>query len=209
MLTAMLLLACTGAQTAPEAAPVATPVATAEPTTLPSGSRGGGATTVANPTEGAPASTDEIRGLLLAHHDEDLPDRATLEKHEGALESLAWLARNDDTLVVRERALLLLAQWPSDPTASAVCAEVLASEAPAGARAAAATCLGNQALSTDEALLKQVVGALRDPDGRVGSAAALALAGVPAARPELQAASTDTTLPADTQEAAARALRYR
>lgn len=205
MLTAMLLLACTGAHTAPDAGPVAQP---ATPTTLPSGTRGGD-TTVSAPTEGAPAGTDGIRAILLAHHTEDLPDKGALEKHPDPVASLAWLARFDDTLVIRERALLALGQWSGDATAASACAEVLGSTAPAGARAAAASCLGNQALSTDEALRAAVLTALRDPDPRVGSAAALALAGVKEARAELEAASTDASLPEETREAAAQALRYR
>lgn len=161
------------------------------------------------PPEGAPEGVGDVRGLLLAHHTDDLPSRSDLEKHQNALDSLVWLARYDDALMVRERALTLLGQWAGDATAAAVCAEVLASSAPAGARAAAASCLGNQALVSDESLRTLVVGAVRDPDPRVGAAAAMALAGVAAARPDLEAAAADTTLPPETQEAAKNALRYR
>lgn len=213
MWTLLTLLACADkhAETEAPAAEVAVaeaegPVATPAP--ISEGSRGPSVPMLDAPE--APSGVASVRDLLLAHHNEDLPTRQTLEQHEGALDALAWLARYDGQLVVRERALLSLAAWSSDAIAAETCATVLGDlEEPAGARAAAAECLANQDLSGDPALRDVVVMSLEDKDGRVGAAAAMALAGVPDARPALEAAAANTALPDDTQAAAARALKYK
>ncbi|MCB9796739.1 MAG: hypothetical protein H6741_28910 [Alphaproteobacteria bacterium] len=195
------------AEVSEDNAPTATPVAA--PATLPAGKRGGEAQPSLDAPE-APGGTVAVRDLLLARHTEDVPGRATLEQHAGALEALAWLARYDGELMVRERALLALAQWAGDPTAAQACGAVLSdTSAPAGARAAAAECLGNQDLRGDAALRDLVVAALSDDEGRVGAAAAMALAGVQDARPALEAAAANEALPEETRAAASRALKYR
>lgn len=220
MWTLLTLLACadkhtetevavaetTVTETTAEAPAAETPVATPAP--LPTGSRGEVAPVLDAPE--APSNTDAVRDLLLARHSEDLPTRATLEQHEGAREALAWLARYDGQLMVRERALLALGMWSSDAVAAEICADVLGdAEQPPGARAAAAECLANQNLQGDAALRDVVVMSLEDADGRVGAAAAMALAGVADARPALEAAAANTALPEETQAAAARALKFK
>lgn len=143
-----------------------------------------------------PASAAEphaqLRGLLQAHHPDDLPDQEALDAH-GAPEGLRWLAENDDLLVIRERALLLLRHYDDDASQS-LCAGVFDSDAHAKLRAAAIRCLGGSDLTTDDTLRNKLLAAVRDADPRVGVAAVDVLAEVPAAGSGLRAALDDPAL---------------
>mgnify|MGYP000480290392 CR=1 FL=1 len=132
----LLLIACGGSEPAPppapttpaattpapvvEAAPVDTPV---EPIVQPAGkpkvvkptSAPGIPPLQREPaTSSAPASVQGITGLLLARHADDLPAKATLEKHPDAAAALRWIAQNDERLIVAARALEALGYWPDD-----------------------------------------------------------------------------------------------
>lgn len=158
----------------------------------------------AAPQVEVPESAQRLRGLLQARHPEDLPDKAAMDVH-GAPGTLQWLASNDAMLIVRERALLGL-RYYSDAPSQALCAEVFGSDAHAKLRAASVTCLGGSDLAADAPLREKLITALRDPDPRVGVAAARVLAEVPAARPALEAASTDPAVQAAVQETCQKAL---
>lgn len=117
------------------------------------------------PTEQAPS----VRVLLKARHADDLPDRAALEAHEDALDQLIALSREDDELIVRERALLLLALYPESDTARALLIEVAAGTDHAKLRAAAFRGLVPWAGEDEVRALAST--AAEDPDARVQAAA--------------------------------------
>ena len=108
----LLTLACAGSKSAetPEPAPsTATKVETRD-------AEARATAVVEVPAEEEPAAelpegAKPIRDLLLARHADDLPDKATLESHEGALAHLTWLAENDQQMLVMARALDLLGYW--------------------------------------------------------------------------------------------------
>ena len=153
---------------------------------------------VESPEVEVPESAQRLRGLLGARHPEDLPDKAAMDVN-GAPAALHWLAQNDAMLIIRERALLGL-RYYSDAPSQALCTGVFGSEAHAKLRAAAVTCLAGSDLAADGALGGRLIEALRDPDPRVGVAAARVLAEVPAAREAIERASKDPAVDATVQE---------
>ncbi len=62
----------------------------------------------------APDHVKELLPLLKAHHIEDLPSKATLEKHPKAEEALLWIALNGDTVGTKSRAVKLLSYYNTD-----------------------------------------------------------------------------------------------
>ncbi|MEM7155256.1 MAG: hypothetical protein AAF799_20575 [Myxococcota bacterium] len=135
----------------------------------------------------AQAAAEEIRPLLLAHHQDDLPSRTTLDAHPGAPEGLRWLANNDGTMIVKVRALLLLQLYPDESSEQVVLA--LASD-PAQhrkLRAAAVTALSGWDLSERQDLREVALAAVQSTDVSVAVAGAQALTDVTPARVALQA----------------------
>ncbi len=128
---------------------------------------------IAAPAEApvAPEATEDIRALLRARHTSDLPDRTTLDAHDGAERALQWLARHGETLVESERAAGLLALYPSDGS-RVVCVTLLESNGHAKTRAGAARCLGAQ---SGKRVQLALLDALSDPDIRVATAVAHSL----------------------------------
>lgn len=111
------------------------------------------------------ASETTLRGLLLAHHPQDLPPASVIERHGGA-DALWSLAQRDQLLVVRARALTLMRQFDGQQQR---CAGVVSSQAHPKVRASALVCLGGHALT--EAQRQVVTLASTDPDPRVRHAA--------------------------------------
>ena len=56
-------------------------------------------------------AVEQVHRLLLARHPQDLPDRAALERIDGAPVALAQIMRTDPQLVVRARAAELFAAY--------------------------------------------------------------------------------------------------
>ena len=133
--------------------------------------------------EAQPASEarfSEARALLSARHTDDLPAASALSAAGGA-EALTWLAQNDDSLVVRERALTALAEQEGG---SATCEAELANPSHDKLVAAALRCLAG----TESELGAERARALLDSsDPRVGLAAADLLLARPAEREALEA----------------------
>lgn len=143
-----------------------------------------------------PAAVQPVRSLLQARHPADLPDRATLDAH-GAPAPLHWLAENDRHLVIRERALTLLASY-DDGTTVDVCRRVFRSEVAAPVRAAAIRCAAAQ---SDVDVQEQLLTALEDPDPRVGLAALRVLKELPGQTSALERALEDPSVPQAVRDA--------
>lgn len=137
-----------------------------------------------------PAEHEKLHSLLTARHPEDLPDHDALVAN-GAPAGLVWIANNDEMVMMRERALLLLRTFPSD---NATCRQVFGSDQQPKLRAAAIRCLAGADLMGDATLRNQLLAAVRDADPRVGTAAVQVLAEVPAAQSGLKAALDDASL---------------
>lgn len=188
----LLLLACGGAQSVdgPPVEPLATPI-----TELP-----------AKPVDQDPLTIDQqpqpqanpaVRDLLLAKDVADLPDRAVLDTHNDAAKDLADLATLDQQLIVRERALMLLALYP-EPHIGVFCRKMMEDAEPK-VRAAAARCLAGQDLSKSSTQRQALEKALSDSDPRVGIAAAEVLAGAGLSQDKLKKAATASGVHAQTQ----------
>ncbi|MED5374704.1 MAG: HEAT repeat domain-containing protein [Myxococcota bacterium] len=143
------------------------------------------------------AESDAVRALLLAHDVQDLPTREALDTHPDAAQKLADLAVKDPQLVVRERALLLLALYPESHI-GVFCRKMLEDNEPK-VRAAAARCLAGQDVAASESMREALEDALADEDPRVGIAAAEVLADVPASRKRLEEAAASEKVHPQTQ----------
>lgn len=151
-----------------------------------------------------PAEHERLHGLLSAWHPEDLPDRDALIAN-GAPDGLVWIADNDAMLVMRERALILLRHFPTD---NALCRKTFGDPAAhAKLRAASIRCLASVDLAEDATLRNQLLGNLRDPDPRVGTAVVDVLAEVPSARSGLEAAVADDAIQGPVREALEAAVK--
>jgi hypothetical protein len=166
----LLLLACGGAQSSdgPAVEALATPV-----TELPAKPEGDAPLTIDNGAIPAPSSA--VRDLLLAKDVADLPDRAALDTHPDAAKHLADLATLDQQLIVRERALMLLALYP-DAHIGVFC-RMMIEDAEPKLRAASIRCLAGQDLAASNTQRQAIEKALSDEDPRVGIAAAEVLSG--------------------------------
>lgn len=117
--------------------------------------------------QGAPDGTEALAMRLRARHVRDLPRPETL-RDPADLARLRWLAEHHRWLVVRTRALLLLAHDPSADTRVLVL-RVLDSAAPAIVRAAALR--ATEAWSLDAALRARLERLAREDDPRLGDPA--------------------------------------
>lgn len=149
-----------------------------------------GCSTHSNPAEETPieigeaAAGADVAAMLLARHPEDLPPKDVIDANGGA-PALRAVADTADELVVRERALALLALY-GDAETGAFCRRwATGADVHDKLRAAAIRCLGGQDLATDADLRGVVVGGLSSEDPRVAIAAVDVLASVPGARDAL------------------------
>ncbi len=170
----LLTLACGGAKAPPET--LETPSTAVKSETRDAEARATAVVAVPAETEAPqalPEGVKPVRDLLLARHADDLPDKATLERHEGALEHLQWLAAHDDQMLVRARALDLLGYWEE---ALPLLRQTAADSAAHGKlRSAAILGLLRSDLSDDEAS-RALLGELSsDADDRVADEARAAL----------------------------------
>lgn len=120
---------------------------------------------------GAPEGTETLAMRLRARHVRDLPRAETL-RDPADLARLRWLAEHHRRLVVRTRALLLLAHDTS-PDTRALVLRVLDSSAPAIVRAAALR--ATEAWPLDAALRTRLERAAREDDPRLAEPARLRL----------------------------------
>jgi hypothetical protein len=123
----------------------------------------------------AAASTGELRSLLTARHPKDLPGKAALVRHPGAVETLRELAWHDDKLMIRRRAADTLGVLAADdPVAEKYLVELL--DAPeATTRAGALHGLGRLDLAARPELRARIEAHVDSPDLQVAFAAVGAL----------------------------------
>lgn len=125
------------------------------------------------PSAELPEGVKPVRDLLLARHADDLPDKATLESHEGAMGHLQWLAANDEQMLVKARSLDLLGYWEEAlPGLRETAADT---EAHSKLRSAAILGLVRSDLSDDEPSRALLTTLSSDADERVASEAKAAL----------------------------------
>lgn len=117
----------------------------------------------------AEAAEPSLRSLLLARHPADLPAAELVDAHGGS-PALRALAASDPLLVVRERALLLLAHRV-DADTHATCARVFADGPHPRVRAAAIGCLDPGAVLASATLSDALESARASDDPRVRHAA--------------------------------------
>jgi hypothetical protein len=151
---------------------------------------------------------DNLRPLLLARHAKDLPDRATLQAHANPEGTLMWLADNDDRVVVRERALLLLGHFASPSSQAFLVAAARDPSRDPKLQAAAVAGLAKYDLEDREDLREVVAAQLEHRDLRVGYAAVQALRDVPSAAADLERASKNPDLAEQVRRAAKDALDH-
>ena len=122
-----------------------------------------------------PASVDGIVGLLLARHAEDLPEKATLDAHAEAPETLRWIALHDERLIIQARALEALGLWPDDTNRAFLLRVASDSTAQVKSRAAAWKGLAAWDLKADVELHAAATEATADPAVPIARAAQAAL----------------------------------
>ena len=164
LLTALALMALPACQEAGTATPEPTPV-----------------TAALSAVEIAPAAPaddsldpSDVRDILLAHHSEDLPPKAVLDRHPDAAAKLAAIATTDRLLIVRARALTLLSHYPDTDTRSLLLAIANDDAEHPKLRAAALHGLAGHDLTPAD-VRATVESRLTDPDPRVAAAAHTAL----------------------------------
>ena len=145
----------------------------------------------------AQAAAAEIRPLLLAHHQDDLPTRTTLDAHPGAPDGLRWLANNDGTMIVKVRALLLLRLYPDESSEKVVLALASDPGQHRKLRAAAVTALAGWDLNEREDLRLVALAAVQSTD---------VLTDVQPARSALQAQLDTGALPPAVEKAVLESL---
>lgn len=162
-------------------------------------------------TDGADAAdrVARIRALLRARHPSDLPDRAVLERHPKADESLRWLATHDETRIIRIRALALLRHYPDEETRALLLEVAGQAPLPSAIRAAALRGMQGFDLASQAELREELALHLGAADRMLATAAASTLAGQEGTAALVERAAADPALPAEAREAAARALASR
>lgn len=193
---AMLSLACgASAETVPGEEPTATSRGLIEPS--PPTPDDEPATPV---PEDAPADVDTLRGLLSAHHAQDLPGADDLAAYETAEASLHWLTLHGDRMVIQVRALSLLQHFPTSETRELAVTQLDGSIPQL--QAAAITALSGQNLEAAPELVDAIAGALRVDDVRIGLAALTVLSETPAGRQAISDACHDEAVPSRIRDAA-------
>jgi len=136
-------------------------------------------------TEAEAATPTGLRPLLLARHAGDLPTADELSRRNAA-SALLELAANDDSLLVRSRALSLLRHFPNADTEALLRSVAADTTLHVKLRAAALRSLGTYDLESRAELRTIVLSALNESNVMVATAAASALTGAPSARASLQ-----------------------
>lgn len=132
-------------------------------------------TAIVPPATHTQTAAADLRPLLLAKHNGQLPTASTLSEHPHAADALIWLAANDELVVVRGRAMTLLRHFPT-PEAETLLVDLLAdASSNAHLRAAAVRGLGGWDLQARPDLRDTLFGALEDPALPVAHAAAVTL----------------------------------
>ncbi len=152
---------------APPVTPRKAPAGADAPTATP--------TATSAPASDKPASVDGVLELLLARHADDLPDKATLDKHDGAPAALRWIAANDERLITQARALETLRFWPDDSNRDFLLGTAVDAKRPVKIRAAAWKALAAWDLQADVELLNAATEASADTAVPVARAAQAAL----------------------------------
>ncbi len=160
----------------PLAAPPVTPRAVEPDAATDTGTdTGADAPVTGEPASDKPAGVDGVLELLLARHADDLPDKTTLDKHDGAPAALRWIATNDERLLTQARALEALGFWPNDANRNFLLGVAIDTKRPAKTRAAAWKGLAAWDLKADIELLNAATEASADPAVPVARAAQAAL----------------------------------
>lgn len=146
-----------------------------------------------------PTCWASLEQRLRARHDEDLPDRAALDRLPQSEAGLTWLAGHADTLLVRARALDLLGLYAGDAARGVLLAALTDTSSHDKLRRAAVLGLARFDLATDTTVRAALVARLADDDTGVALEAAGVLVSVPSA-----AAEIDTQLAAGRVDPAVR-----
>lgn len=123
--------------------------------------------------EAMPAGADKVQALLLARHNEDLPDKAAIDFHGEGQAILEYLAVTPGSMVVQERALILRGLYEGN----SFCVDQAVNAGHPKLQAAAVRCLVGKELSEES--LAQVQEMADDADPRIQSAAQAVLAAQP------------------------------
>lgn len=120
-------------------------------------------------TADIPGSVTAIESLLSARHTDDLPDEATLSRHDQPAAALRHIATHHRRMVVRGRALSALRHYRDDETRTLVLSTLTDPSAHPTLRAAAAR--GTAGLPLDGDLRAALELARQTDDPRVAGAA--------------------------------------
>jgi HEAT repeat protein len=134
-----------------------------------------------------------VASLLRARHPEDLPDRATLDRHGGA-EALWAAAGSDPDLVVRARALELLGLYDEPAQVERLLRTAQDPAAASKLRASAVIGLGRTRAGDRAAVVAAVAALVRDDDRRLALEAGAVLRTLPGGEPALAALREDVAL---------------
>jgi hypothetical protein len=113
-------------------------------------------------------------GLLSAHDTADLPERATLDAHEDAVTSLAWIANHGDPLVIRGRAMQILGQYSDELAVQTQRDAVADMDAHAIVVASAIRGMTDRGFADDEESYELVLKRDAETDARIVAAVTLA-----------------------------------
>jgi len=143
-----------------------------------------------------------LRPLLRARHAADLPNKATLDRHQDPGDSLRWLTNHDNSRVIRVRALVLLKHYPSKETRELVLEVARSAAEPSGVRAAALRAMGGFDLAQEVPMREELAARMgsRDPMLAVAAVQTLALQSSTAELGRM--AASDPGLPQVTRDAA-------
>ena len=111
------------------------------------------------PVGEVPAGAEKVQALLMAHHNDDLPDKAAIDFHGDGQAILEYLAQAEGSMVLQERALLLLALYPG----TELCGQMAAEAPHPKLQAAAVRCFKGKTLSAEELAVVQAAGNSQDP----------------------------------------------
>jgi len=156
----------------------------------------------------APLVPEEYAGLrstLMARHTEDLPSRKSLQKQPKGQDGLRWLAQNDESLLVRARALTLLGLFPSSSNQSLLLKTMEDGSSHPKLRSAAIQGLAGWDLNQEEALRNRIAKVLYDANTRVALETITVLQKYPSARPDLKRLAGDPNVPRVIREKARKA----
>ena len=114
-----------------------------------------------------PAGADKVQSLLMARHNDDLPDKAAIDFHGDGQAILEHLALTPASMLVQERALVLRGLYAG----TSFCVDQAVSGAHPKLQAAAVRCLAGQQLTPAEQ--DALAPVLESEDPRIQSAVLL------------------------------------